>query len=174
MFVAGNGDGNNMNRSNTEDAERTASAQPHAATGQIPTSTSAATAFVEAQWYLYDPPLANAARNISIDVEAVWRSDSRGLIVARQPPARKLAQGSALYSIDLATGAATLLVADNGYEQTNLSVNGDLLLFQRVALGDVTARPELWVYHLLTRELRRIAHDGVSPRWLPAPGAPVR
>jgi Tol biopolymer transport system component len=100
------------------------------------------------------------------DLEAVWRSDSRGLIVARQPPARKLTQGSALYSIDLATGAATLLVADEGYEQTNLSISGDLLVFQRVDEGDVTARPELWVYHLGTRELRRIAQNGVSPRWL--------
>jgi Tol biopolymer transport system component len=108
------------------------------------------------------------------DVEAVWRSDSQGLIVARQPPARKLAQGSALYSVDLATGAATLLVPDEGYEQTNISVNGDLVVFQRIALGDVTARPELWVYHLGTRELKRIAQNGVSPRWLAAPGATER
>lgn len=37
-------------------------------------------------------------------------------------------------------------------EQTNLSIHGNLLVFQRVALGDVMARPELWVYNLGTRE----------------------
>jgi hypothetical protein len=107
------------------------------------------------------------------DVEAVWRSDSQGLIVARQPPARKIAQGSVLYSVDLATGEATLLVPDAGFEQTNLIVQGDLLVFQRVALGHVMARPELWVYDHGTRELRRIAQNGVSPRWLVAPDAIV-
>jgi Tol biopolymer transport system component len=104
------------------------------------------------------------------DVESVWRSDSQGLIVARQPPARKISQGSALYSVDLVTGTATLLVPEAGYEQTNLSVHGDLLIFQRVALGDMMARPALWVYDLGTRELRRVGQEGVSPRWLGVSG----
>jgi Tol biopolymer transport system component len=104
------------------------------------------------------------------DVEAGWRSDGQGLIVARQPPARKIAQGSALYSVDLATGVATLLIPDEGYEQSNLTMRDDLLVFQRVALSDVNARPEVWIYHLGTQEMRRIAHDGVFPRLFVAPG----
>jgi Tol biopolymer transport system component len=108
------------------------------------------------------------------DVEAVWRSDGQGLIVARQPPTRKITQGSALYSVDLTTGVATLLVPDEGYEQSNLTIRDDLLVFQRVALGDMNARPEVWVYHLGTQESRRIAHDGVFPRWFVAPDAVLR
>jgi Tol biopolymer transport system component len=103
------------------------------------------------------------------DMEAAWRRDSKGLIVARQPATRKLTEGPQLYNIDLQTGRAAPLVPDDGYNQDNLGLSpaGDELVFQRVALDEAVARPEVWMYNLTTHEIKRLAENGTIPRWMP-------
>src|SRR5207247_8983578 len=103
------------------------------------------------------------------DMDAVWRADSKGLIIARQPATRTMTEGPRLYDVDIATDAATLLVPDNAYNQDHLTLSpaGDAVVFQRVALDDSVARPELWMYNFSTHELRRLAENATIPRWLP-------
>ena len=103
------------------------------------------------------------------DIEAVWRADSKGLILARQIPARQLTEGAKVYNVELTSGAAALLILDDGMAQSNLALSpaGDLLLFQRLKEGDSTARPEIWLYAFDSGKLVRIAQDATSPAWLP-------
>jgi Tol biopolymer transport system component len=100
------------------------------------------------------------------DVQAVWRSDSKALIVARQPANRALTQGPQLFIVDVASGAASLLPGDSAYDITNLSVNGTSLLFQRMPLGEAAPRPETWVLNLSSGEKKLVGRDGTYPRWL--------
>ncbi len=103
------------------------------------------------------------------DVQAVWQADSKGLIVARQPPNRKPTQGPQLFSVDLATGAATLLLPDNTYSLTDLSLSpsGDMILFQRTRLDQSNVRPEIALVNLRMHTVTLLIQNGSSPRWLP-------
>lgn len=107
------------------------------------------------------------------EAEAVWMADSKALIVARQPAARQLNTGSSLYQVQLETGQAKLLIPEDGYAQKSLQISptGDYLLFERVPLNDLAARPQLWLYRLAkgeTRdELKQVAAKVAFPNWLP-------
>jgi Tol biopolymer transport system component len=103
------------------------------------------------------------------EVEAVWRADSQGLIVARQPPVRKLNEGPSLYNVDLKTGNAMLLVPDEGNSQNSLTLSpaGDAIIFQRIAQGSAPSEPQLWLYNLATGKLNHIADKATLPGWLP-------
>ena len=103
------------------------------------------------------------------DVETIWRADSKGLILARQIPARQFTEGAKVYNVELTSGAAALLIPDDGNAQSNLALSpaGDLLLFQRLKEGDSTARPEIWLYAFDSGNLVQIAQDATSPAWLP-------
>lgn len=103
------------------------------------------------------------------DGQAIWQADSQSLIIARQPATHKLTQGPQLYSLDLATGQATLLLAEDTYSLINISLNpaGDTLVFLRTALDTTPVHPELWTYNLHTHELKRITQNVAFPRWLP-------
>lgn len=103
------------------------------------------------------------------DVELAWLPDSRRLIVTRRPPEITTMQGAQLHLIDLETGAATPLVTDPDYSsgQVAASPNGEQLAFQRFALGQSGARPQIWLYDLRTGDLRLLVNNATLPRWLP-------
>ena len=103
------------------------------------------------------------------DVELAWLPDSRRLIVTRRPPTISTMQGAQLHLLDLATGDATPLVTDPDYSngQVAVSPNGAQLAFQRFALGQSGARPQIWLYDLTTGALRLLANNATLPRWLP-------
>ncbi len=103
------------------------------------------------------------------DVELAWLPDSRRLIATRRPPEITTMQGAQLHLIDLETGAATPLVTDSDYSsgQVAVSPSGEQLAFQRFALGQSGARPQIWFYDLNTSELRLLVNNATLPRWLP-------
>ncbi len=103
------------------------------------------------------------------DVELAWLPDSRRLIATRRPPEITTMQGAQLHLLDLETGAATPLVTDPDYSsgQVTVSPNGEQLAFQRFALGQSGARPQIWLYDLKTGDLRLLANNATLPRWLP-------
>ncbi len=103
------------------------------------------------------------------DVELAWLPDSRRLIVTRRPPNITTMQGAQLHLLDLETGEATPLVTEPDYSngQVAVSPDGDLLAFQRFALGQSGARPQIWLYDLTTGDLRLLANNATMPRWLP-------
>jgi len=103
------------------------------------------------------------------EAEAVWMTDSKSLIVARQPTSRQLNTGSSIYQVDLSSAQAKLLIPDGGYAQKSLrlSPTGEYLLFERVQLNDPVARPQLWLYHLVTGELKLVAEKVAFASWLP-------
>ena len=105
----------------------------------------------------------------SDDVEAAWLPDSKHLVVARRTGSSAGVDNPQLFSVDAMTGAATPLVVDPAYSQSNLSVDptGSTLLFQRFPLSKPGARPEIWIYRLATHQLEQIAANGASPRWMP-------
>ena len=99
------------------------------------------------------------------EVEAVWRADSQGLIAARQPSLYTVTEGTSLFDVNLATGASTRLVPEDGNNQEHLALSpdGGALLFQR----DTPAFPQTWLYDLSSHELKRVMDDATSARWLP-------
>jgi Tol biopolymer transport system component len=103
------------------------------------------------------------------EAEAVWRADSQGLIIARQPPVRSPNEGSSLYNVDVTTGKATLLVPDEGTSQNSLMLSpaGDTIVFQRIAQGSDASQPQLWLYNLTSSTLKHIADKATLPGWLP-------
>ncbi len=103
------------------------------------------------------------------DIEGVWRADSRALIVAREPAVRQLEEGPSIYSVEVESGTATLLVSGEGQQQTNLTLSpaGDLLVFERVVQGQSSAQSSLWGYNLASGELKQIVANGTQPGWLP-------
>lgn len=103
------------------------------------------------------------------DVELAWLPDSRRVIVTRRPPEITTMQGAQLHLLDLETGTATPLVTEPDYSngQVAVSPNGTQLAFQRFALGQSGARPQIWLYNLTTGDLRLLANNATLPRWLP-------
>ncbi|MEP7288110.1 MAG: hypothetical protein ABI947_20335 [Chloroflexota bacterium] len=69
----------------------------------------------------------------------------------------------------MTTGAATLLVPDEANAQSSLSISpaDDLLLFQRIKLGEAVAHPQLWLYSFATGDFKKIAENVMLPNWLP-------
>jgi len=105
----------------------------------------------------------------SNDVEVAWRADSKALFVVRRPPDSTTLQGAQLYELEIETGAARALVNEPKYSHGQLqpSPDGKTLAFQRFALGQPGARPEIWMLDLATGELRQIVQNATSPRWMP-------
>ena len=104
------------------------------------------------------------------DVEMTWAADSRGVIVARRTPGTTTTvRGAQLYHVDVETGEATPLAHDEDYSHSlaRTSPDGEMLVFQRFALGRQGARPEIWTYHMGSGALVRVAQNGTFPRWLP-------
>jgi Tol biopolymer transport system component len=104
----------------------------------------------------------------SDETEAIWLSDSKGLIVARRLDASGNS-GPQLYKIDISTGETTPLITDLAYAQSNLQLSplGDVLLMQRFAFDQSGARPALWSYNLTTHELKRVVENAGIAGWLP-------
>ncbi len=105
----------------------------------------------------------------SDDVEASWQADSKHLIVARRPAGSPGAASAHLYTVDIATGIATLLYDANDYDQGNLSISpsNDSVLFQRFENAQEGPRTDLWIYDLKTGLLKQVASDTGSARWIP-------
>src|SRR5258708_17891462 len=83
------------------------------------------------------------------DVAAIWQPDLKGLIVVRRAADSPDMSPPQLYSLSLATGAATPLVVDFNYTNGNVMFDptGEVLLFQRFSQGQPGARPDIWTYN---------------------------
>lgn len=105
----------------------------------------------------------------SNDVEVAWRADSKALFVVRRPPDSTTLQGAQIYELEIETGTARVLVNEPKYSHGQLqpSPDGKTLAFQRFALGQPGARPEIWTLDLATGELKQIIQNATSPRWMP-------
>jgi len=102
------------------------------------------------------------------DAEAIWRADSKRLIVARKPPAATNPRPSEIDSLDVATGEARLLLPAENRTQSLLSLSpaDDLLAVQRQGL-DLKAPPEIAVVDLASTQVKTSVADATVPGWLP-------
>lgn len=103
------------------------------------------------------------------EVQAVWQADSRGLLEVRHSAVNGPAEGSGLYSIDLATGKSKPLVPGDGNDQDGLALSpmGDAIAFQQITQANSGARPQLWLYNFPMGTLKMIADNATLPGWLP-------
>lgn len=103
------------------------------------------------------------------DVELAWMPDSKSLIVTRRPPTITTRQGAQLHLVNIETNESIPLVTDDEYSNGQVSVrpDGEVILFQRFALGRAGARPEVWIYHMQSGTKTLVAANATLPRWLP-------
>jgi Tol biopolymer transport system component len=113
--------------------------------------------------------LSGAADAPVEDSYAVWSPDGTQLLVARRYLDARYTPGTQIYLLDPATGEATPLIVDAGYNHAGMhwDATGHRIVFQRFAVTAQDALPEVWVYDLDTRALTRVAENAFFPAWLP-------
>ncbi len=103
------------------------------------------------------------------DRGAAWSPDGTRLLVARRYLDERYTPGQQIYLLDVETGEAEPLVVDARYNHAAVSwdPSGERILFQRFALQEADARPEIWMLDLTTNEVRRIVENAFLPAWAP-------
>ncbi|HVO41423.1 MAG TPA: Ig-like domain-containing protein, partial [Aggregatilineales bacterium] len=104
----------------------------------------------------------------SDDSEMVWTPDTTGVIVARRLSSARGINVPQIYEVNLANGQAVPLVVDESYASSALSLSPDgaLLASQRLPVSAPNARNEVWLYDLKNHQLRRLASDARTPKWM--------
>lgn len=102
------------------------------------------------------------------DKEGIW-IDDQTMIIARRYLDGRFTRGAQIYRLNVTTGQAEPLVIDAEYHHAVLSADpaGQRLVFQRLSLTQPDARPEIWIYDLVTQELKLVATNAYLPGWLP-------
>ncbi len=100
---------------------------------------------------------------------AAWSPDGTRLVVARRYLDERYTAGKQLYTLDVATGEATPLLVDAAYTHAapQWDASGRFVLYQRFALAETDAQPEVWVLDTHTGEARMLAQNAFLPAWLP-------
>lgn len=109
------------------------------------------------------------------DVMPAWNPDGERLAIARKYTDDRFTRGHQVYLLNMTTGQLDALVIDPRYNSSFFNWNpaGDALVMQRFPELDETGqlssdgRPEIWTYHLDTKQLIKIAVDAFQPRWVP-------
>jgi len=104
------------------------------------------------------------------DVDGFWRPNHPSqLAVIRRYLDDRYTDGKQIYLLDLENNIAEPLVVHADYTHSSLqwSADGNLIVFQRFNLHEQGARPEIWVYNLLTEELTLVASDAFLPDFTP-------
>jgi Tol biopolymer transport system component len=102
------------------------------------------------------------------DAFAAWSPDGTQLALARRYLDSRYTAGRQIYLLDLTSGDVTPLVVDPTYNHAGLRWDsaGRRLVFQRFALAEPDALPEVWVYDLDTGALIHVADDAFLPAWV--------
>ncbi len=102
------------------------------------------------------------------DAFAAWSPDGTKLALARRYLDSRYTAGRQIYLLDLTSGDVTPLVVDPAYNHAGLRWDsaGRRLVFQRFALAEADALPEVWVYDLDTGALTHVADDAFLPAWV--------
>ena len=100
---------------------------------------------------------------------AAWSPDGTRLVVARRYLDDRYTAGKQLYTLDVATGEAAPLLVDAAYTHAapQWDTTGRFVVYQRFALAEADARPEVWVLDTDTGEARMLAQNAFFPAWLP-------
>lgn len=100
---------------------------------------------------------------------AAWSPDGTRLVVARRYLDERYTAGQQLYTLDVATGDAAPLLVDAAYTHAapQWDATGRYVLYQRFALAEAGAQPEVWVLDTHTGEARMLAQNAFFPAWLP-------
>lgn len=103
------------------------------------------------------------------DGHAAWSPDGTRLVVARRYLDDRYTAGKQLYTVDAATGDAAPLLVDAAYTHAapQWDTAGRYVLYQRFALAEVGAQPEVWVLDTGTGQARMLAQNAFFPAWLP-------
>lgn len=103
------------------------------------------------------------------DGEGSWSPDGRQLVVTRRYLDNRFTSGRQIYLLNPDTGAAQPLVVDPAYYQANVSWDstGQRIIFQRYPLQQDGAHPSVWMYDLVTHDLRQVADNAMLPQWIP-------
>ncbi len=100
---------------------------------------------------------------------AAWSPDGARLVVARRYLDDRYTAGKQLYILDVATGEAAPLLVDAAYTHAaaQWDATGRFVLYQRFALTEADAQPEVWALDTHTGEARMLAQNAFFPAWLP-------
>jgi len=103
------------------------------------------------------------------DAFAAWSPDGTHLALARRYLDERFTPGKQVYLLDVATGTASPLVVDPAYTHAapQWDPSGRWIAYQRFALDDPAAQPEIWVLDTQTGETRLLAENMFFPAWLP-------
>ncbi|WP_119066004.1 Ig-like domain-containing protein [Aggregatilinea lenta] len=114
-------------------------------------------------------PISGDAAAPVEDGSAIWSPDGTQLLVARRYLDGRYTPGKQLYLLDPATGDATPLVIDSTYNHAamHFDASGTRIVFQRFALQDPDAQPEIWMLDLNTNAIRKLADNAFLPDWVP-------
>ena len=102
------------------------------------------------------------------DNNAAWHPDGQRLAIARKYTDNRNTAGFQIYLFDPQTGDAQPLAYDKRYSHGYFQWNtlGDKLLYQRIALQEPEARPEIGVRDLTTGDNTVIILNAFHPRWV--------
>jgi Tol biopolymer transport system component len=102
------------------------------------------------------------------DNAAAWHPDGQRLAIARKYSDNRYTPGFQIYLFDPQTQDVQPLAYDqrysHGYFQWN--VTGDKLLYQRIALGEPEAKPEVGIRDMKTGENSVVVLNAFHPRWV--------
>ncbi|MBN1562819.1 MAG: PD40 domain-containing protein [Anaerolineae bacterium] len=106
------------------------------------------------------------------DVFAAWSPDGTQLLVARRYLDERYTAGTQLYTLEIASGAVEPVIVDPAYHHAAMSYDatGRWIVFQRFALTESGAEPEIWLHDTETGETRLIAPNAFFPAFVnPSP-----
>lgn len=102
------------------------------------------------------------------DNNAAWHPDGERLAIARKYDDNRHTPGFQIYLFDPATGDIQPLAYDRRYSHGFFQWNteGDKLLYQRIALNEPEAKPEVGIRDLTTGENTTVILNAFHPRWV--------
>jgi Tol biopolymer transport system component len=101
------------------------------------------------------------------DAYAAWSPDGTRLILARRYLDGRYTAGKQIYLLDVASGAVTPLVVDTActHAAPQWDSSGRWIVYQRFALNDPNAQPEIWVFDTQTGQAQLLAENAFFPAW---------
>jgi Tol biopolymer transport system component len=104
------------------------------------------------------------------DAFAAWSPDGTRLALARRYLDERYTAGKQIYLLDVSSGAATPLIVDAActHAAPQWDPSGRWIVYQRFALNDPNAQPEIWVFDTQTGQTQLLAENAFFPAWLPA------